>query len=837
MFVIGISSFSLLYWSFYNYQNINNSLEKIATPNDRTNNVNQVFQKIIEADNAFNTFILTDDSISLKSYYDEMEGVHQQLHILKEEFDYDSNQKNRLDSLEKIVKEKSDYLNVILKLKKEQSSAFFTSEALQRIGRQLKDSAFIERALLQKQRLLASRDTIENEKIIRKLDDYKGISGFFRKIFGKPNIEIDTIRTLEEQIDYSLEMSVDTSIVRDYFIDTTLTAVKKILLDVLEEEVDLQSKLNQAELQLIQQDQSLVKNIKLIVEEILYEEKERNNLQAANMLEKTNQATQQIFMIGGVGILLSAVFLFLLFQDVSKANQLRKTLQYQKDKAENLARAKEDFLAKMSHEIRTPLHNIMGFSELLAQQNLSGQQEGYLKSILHSNRYLNELIDNILEQSKIDAGSFSIERTAVYIPKLAREMQMIFRYKFMEKSLDFKLSIQKEFENHIIFADELKLKQVLINLIGNAVKFTSAGYIELSFALNKIVEGKAELNITVEDSGNGISEQDKEIIFEQFKQGEQAKLNSLTGSGLGLAISKYIIEAFNGEIGLETIQNVGTRFYLFFPVSIQEDDHIDIGEDIQESNSLPLSNLYFPIRVLLVEDDVWNAKLMDSILSKRVDHLEIFDSAEKAIEHLKSSGKGVDLILTDISLPGMDGIEFFKCVMEMKLNTPVVALTAHILENKKQEIFSSGFTDLVNKPFKANDILQLLHKYFPQENKKVASVPDFDVEFMWEFAGQDQEEYQILLNDFCGSLQDKASSFQEAYKAKDLKSMGDLAHQLKSSLEQLKYEKLSEDLHSIEIYATLKMESRLMEEAKLIMPKLNRITKDLLSFRHQYYKP
>src|SRR5690554_343938 len=461
LLILGLSSLSLIYWSFLNYQNINTSINKIAKPNDKSNKINKVFQEIIEADNLFHSYTLTGDSLMLKSYQKKMNFVNNQIESLESDFLNDRVQQNNLDSLSKIVRQKSEYLTTLLKLKNERSNAFFTREALMRIGRQLKDTAFIEKALLRRERLVAVRDSIEKEELVKKPDEYKGIEGFFRKIFGRPSIRIDTIRSIEEQINYSLETSIDTSIIRDYFVDTTLIAVRKILLDVLTEEIDLQYKLNEAELQLYEQDQRLIDNIKIIVSEILEEEKTRNKVSTANVLEETNQATQEIFMIGGIGILLSAIFLFLIFKDITKANNLRKHLQIEKERALNLAQAKEEFLAKMSHEIRTPLHNIMGFTQLLAKGDFKKDEKEYIDTIFQSNRYLSELIDNILEKSKIDAGIFKVEKTAVFLQNLANELHLLFKYSFLEKSLQFEIEIEDKLKQNPVWVDNLKLKQVL----------------------------------------------------------------------------------------------------------------------------------------------------------------------------------------------------------------------------------------------------------------------------------------------------------------------------------------------------------------------------------------
>jgi signal transduction histidine kinase/response regulator of citrate/malate metabolism len=819
LLIIGISSISLLYWSYLNFLNINESVKVIVEPNDKSNKVNKLFQEIIEADNMFNTFILTDDSSMLNSYHNRMKIVEEQILSLENDFLNDSVQIKNLDSLNKIVDEKSEYLNILLRLKKEQSNAFFTSEALTRIGRQLQDSAFIEKALLRKERLIASRDSVERQEIIRRPDDYKGINGFFRKLFGKPNIEVDTIRTIEEQIDYSLELSIDTSIVRDYFVDTTLVAVKKILLDVLTEEIDLQYQLNDAELKLYEQDQKLIDNIKSIVEEILEQERAKNKINSAIVLKDTNQATERIFIIGGVGILLSAIFLFLIFKDITKANRLRKNLQLEKEKALTLAQAKEDFLAKMSHEIRTPLHNIMGFTELLSKGEMNEEEREYLAAISQSNRYLSELIDNIIEKSKIDAGNFKVEKSAIHIPYLANELSQVFKYKFLEKSLQFEIEIDEKLRENSVWLDNLKLKQVLINLIGNAVKFTDSGYVKVIFSLDELSGQKQTLHIAVEDTGKGVTDKEKEIIFNQFEQGEHAKSISLTGSGLGLTISKDIIEAFGGEIKVESSADNGTRFHLFFPVHME--NGILEAEKALEVYSHHASEAIYDIHLLLIEDDPWNAKLMINILKDRVLDIKVCINAEEALDYLKSTSKVVDFIMTDISLPGMDGIQFFKVIRKMGYTMPVVAVTAHVLKNKEEEMLSKGFSDIVIKPFQPNDIVKLLDQYF-NSAVQVGSKSEKNGKYqsLWDFAGNDEAEYRNLVTDFKQSLESKINDFEWAFNQRDSQKLSKLAHQMKSAFEQIDIEDFSEVFQTIELYVELNKNERIFEEADKVLPLL-----------------
>lgn len=836
--IIIITAGSVLFWGYDNYGKLVKSLNTISEPNQKIALINELFQEIVEADNYFNAYALTNDTASRRQYLEKISSIRSRIEELEVILADDSLQRERVDSLQQTINVKYSYLTTFLNLKKEKAAALFTNEALNRISNQLKDSAFIEKELTREQRMVSSVEPVEKEKIVVRPDDYEGINGFFRKLFGKENLKLDTIKTIEDRINYSLDYSVDTSIVRDYFIDTTLSVVKNILVDVLAEEMDMQQKLNKVELELIKQDQKFIGIIRSIISKLRTEELAKNIRQQDVSRVQAKQLTRELLIIGGIGIALSAVFIFLILRDITRASLYRRKLEEEKKRAEHLAKVKEEFLSKMSHEIRTPLHSIIGFSDLMSQSDLNLKQKRYLQAIAESNKHLKQLIDDILDQAKIDAKKLIIEKQPVYVPKLAEELELIFLQKFESSQLSFDVQISDFLKANIFISDLFKLKQVLINLIGNAIKFTENGYVRLIFEAVKLTEEDCQIHISVEDTGKGIKKEEFGQIFEQFQQGSSGRQIGISGTGLGLSISKSIIEALGGSISVESEVGIGSVFKINFHAKYSVYDE-QILLEMPQNGELLTKNSYFPAHILMVEDDPWNAQLLAETLKNVTQSLTICNSAEEAIEFLKDKPK-VDLIFTDINLPEMNGEDFQKFCRSNGLTIPIIALTAHIQKSKKEELLKMGFDAVCIKPFTKLDIMQLLGGFLEGQaivEEPVISIKDsaekIDTSMLQQFAGDNAEAYQELLATFHEEYTLKLQKLIVAYEQQNSKEIGNIAHQLKSALEQIAIDKLSETLKSIELFAELDNVQRVLEETKNVLPELKKVEEQLGLIKHQ----
>ncbi|HKK39516.1 MAG TPA: ATP-binding protein [Cryomorphaceae bacterium] len=829
--ILGATSFGFFYWSYLSYNEVKNSLNRLAAANEEAVALNAIFRNLVEAESDFNSYIITDKEDFLASYEAKMQNIDSSLVVLDSLMKSDVEQLGSLDSLKRVIDRKAEYLQLLYQLKGTQRSNVFSKRALDRIEHQLGDSAYVERELLQRRELKADLDTIEQKQTVLTPVEQEGIKGFFNRILGKEKMRVDTVTSLREKVDYSIQLSVDTNIVREYVADSTLSAVKGILLDVLVEELTVQNRLKSTELNLIEQDREFFDNIKRIIRVIVAEEELQNQARRERALSNVSNLTERVYLIGGVGVLLSALFLFLLLRDLTNAGHYRKRLEAEKAKAEQLAKEKEGFLAKMSHEIRTPLHNIIGFSDLLSTPELTPIQQKYLAGIRQSNVYLKELIDNILENAKLNSDKSDLEKSEVFIPSVAQEIEQVFEYKFLDKSVDFLVEVDPQLRQLNLFLDVLKLKQVLVNLIGNALKFTETGHVKLSFGF-AYVDDSGQCIVKVEDTGQGIGEEEKEKVFEQFGQGSSGQSMSLTGTGLGLYITSEIVKKFRGSLDLESTPGKGTVFTFRFPVEYalreeQEEVSAETSEVLEKESD------HFEMDVIAVEDDLWNARLLEASLIKHVRSFRVMDSAEKAIDYFAKGGKA-DVIFTDINLPGMNGRELLDRLREMGISAPVVAVSAHIRQTAQREILEAGFDSVCFKPFTKDEILSVLFTLAEAADHAEAGV---NVKYFRLFAGDDQKEFEDILEYFHEGLIQKVLEFKEALSRRDISALEDVCHRMKTAAEQVARKDLSESLGGLEIMAEMKNEDRAWEEGARILPQIEELEKAVGKIKRRYRNP
>ncbi len=816
---------ALIYWGAKSYKDSSASIESILLPDLESKAINSLYKFIVQSDLHFNNFILTNDSTQWR--YSLTYG--QKVDSLLVEIEYLAGKDNRqkatsFDSLKAIIKEKSRINSILIDLKKKQNSYFFTEQALERIKIQLSDSAYIDKSIVFKSDLITTRDTLEHLDIVQSPDEYRGLRGFFRKIFGKEKIQIDTIVTLQEQINYGLEVSIDSSIVRDYYIDTTVALVKKILIDVLDEEVQLQKELHTTELELITYNELLLRNIRNLLDDISFSNEHTLRAEQELAKRKIEKANSQFLIIAGSGLFLGFVLLIILIKDITRTNLYRKQLEKEKERAEQLAAAKEIFLSKMSHEIRTPLHSISGFTHLLDKEIGRGKQRKFLTGISHANHYLNELISNILEQARISSGTFKLEATQVYIPDLCKEIEILFKLRKEEQENTFKLSYSDELKNYTVVIDPVKLKQVLINLLGNAFKYTAKGSVLLDFSLLSTGR-KNKLKVLIADTGTGIDPKDQPSIFEPFNQIPNSQPNNMHGTGLGLSISKHIVEHFGGDIQLQSEAGKGSVFTIHIPVTCEP-----FAKKPEKTVVPDFQNAYYPINVLAIEDDKWNAYLLENYLSGHLQKLKLCETAEQALAELGQTPNHYDIILTDMNLPQMDGKTFFQKIAGNN-PPPVIALSASLSKKDYDLLIQLGFANALGKPFNQKDLLDAIDKLFKRKPlpEKAGPQPEnfkIDMGGLVGFMDAGSLQADAYYAQFISSFESKVNAFKQAINV-DLKELGRMAHQLKSNCEQIGITDLSERLHSIELFAEIEKKDRAFEEAGSILPLLESILSEL----------
>jgi len=390
--------------------------------------------------------------------------------------------------------------------------------------------------------------------------------------------------------------------------------------------------------------------------------------------------------------------------DITKKYQFEQELQSQKEKAEKADKLKSAFLANMSHEIRTPLNAIIGFSDLLKNNKITKEQrQKYINYIDNSSNNLLNLIDDIIDTAKIEAGQLKIRKGKVFLNRLLNEIIEAHREIKNKKAKEhIKLLLEKgdDDKNFAFITDSHRLRQILSNLIGNAIKFVDEGYIKISYQLNH-----DEILFAIEDTGIGIPKDKQHIIFERFGQVESSYKKNFQGTGLGLAITKRLVELLGGEIWLESEENKGATFYFTLPNRITSSKEKKMPTKLQHTLNLKGK------LILVVEDDVLNYTVLKSMLDVTGANHIWMKNGQKAYDYYKEKSNNIDLILLDIQLPAMNGMEFTEKVRIFDKDIPIVALSAYILKNEKEEIMGKGANDFLAKPIKLSLLYGVISKY------------------------------------------------------------------------------------------------------------------------------
>jgi signal transduction histidine kinase/ligand-binding sensor domain-containing protein len=381
-----------------------------------------------------------------------------------------------------------------------------------------------------------------------------------------------------------------------------------------------------------------------------------------------------------------------------------------RDRAEESDRLKSSFLANLSHEIRTPLNAILGFSQLLSDKNLNAEErKDYNRIIQGSSTTLLELISDILDISKIEAGQMRLERQEVCLETLIDEVIGIFQM-FMKrqetessKSVQLRVAVDPLLVKTWIVTDILRLKQVLSNLISNAIKFTDSGYIEIG--CRKLSDNNM-LEFYVKDTGRGIKEEYRQLVFDRFRKIEEDKTYLHRGTGLGLAISQQLVNLLGGSIYLTSEIGVGSVFYFTIPM-IESDSGELCNEPVPHIAAVPD---YGHCCILVAEDDISNFTYLEKLLNKI--HFKVLH-AVNGIEVLKilENNQAIELILMDIKMPVMDGIESLHALRKMGVDIPVIAQTAYALTDEVLKLKKEGFDDYISKPIMPEYLYSILDKY------------------------------------------------------------------------------------------------------------------------------
>lgn len=487
-------------------------------------------------------------------------------------------------------------------------------------------------------------------------------------------------------------------------------------------------------------------------------------------------------------------------KDITDRLMNEEALKEAAQKALEASKMKSEFLSTMSHEIRTPMNGIIGMTEILLQTNLQEDQKEYAKIVKQSSESLLAILNDILDFSKMEAGKLDIINSDFDLPETCSGIAKLLGTQAKEKGLDFTIQIDQSIPINVI-GDPVRIRQVMMNLIGNAIKFTEKGSVKVVLAPLLAIDDGFIVRFSVTDTGIGIAKSIRRKLFSSFTQADSSTSRKFGGTGLGLAICKKLVSLMNGDIGVLSKEGEGSVFWFEIPLKTSKNIHTEQHE--QQTNEIIIATETTHNKiVLLAEDNIVNQKIARIQLERLGFDVDIVPNGQEAID--KALLFDYDLVLMDCQMPTKDGYTATKELRSAGFNKPILAMTANVMQGDKEKCIECGMNDYISKPINTKELEAMLTKWLEnsEKDKKVSESIEtrshLDMNRIEEFFGDDMEMAKEFLEIYIESTTNIINDIIAEVETKNLSKLQSLGHNLKGSSANAGVKSLSEVGFSIE---------------------------------------
>jgi signal transduction histidine kinase/CheY-like chemotaxis protein/HPt (histidine-containing phosphotransfer) domain-containing protein len=622
-------------------------------------------------------------------------------------------------------------------------------------------------------------------EVIPKIENQQRREDLFKK--NRDFFNLNTI-TQDELLDIAKNLDewnrVDsTSSIQKASSDSLLVAMRKVVMDIYRDEQQLRNNFIDLEERLSAKNKEIFSEIQMLVSSmqrnLLTEYKEQN--QSAYQL--TYRVTNILAFLVFLGVIGSLGFVYSILMEVRKANSYQARLEEAKQHSDHLAKAKQDFLANMSHEIRNPLHAIQGYQNALGKSKLNSDQKEFVEMIGFASDTLMGIVNDILDFSKLEAGKLHIEQATFDPLKLFTAIKGFYAFKAEEKKLGFHWQIDLP-DDKWMYGDQLRINQIMNNLLSNAFKFTHQGEIEVTVRYHE----PDRLEMKIRDTGMGMTEEVRRTIFQEFNQGDTSVTRKFGGTGLGLAIVKRLVDMQGGIIQVNSEYEKGTEVSVELPIKLTEPAYTPDAKNVDYTFSLA------GLHLLVVDDDPIGIRFIRLLLES---HGAKVTSYRGGLDFkVNFRPELFDMAILDIQMPEISGFKVLEMLKKYPAlhKIPVLAMTANVFVDEKHKLIESGFHDLILKPFKEDQIVLKIGEIL-ELPKLYMSVSDpssdlsgsaYNLIDLKKFCMEDEELLQDIIYDFVNITSKNLRSLEQALLTSDYKAIMGICHQLSSRLAQIK---------------------------------------------------